>query len=672
MEQNEPMSKRKSPEEARATMLAANFEPLEDYPGAGKSWKCKCLVCKNIVTPRLSTVQMGIGCAHCAGLAKIPLQEAMAIFEKANLQPIGEYKNARSPWKSVCKVCNHETSSSVSYVKKHGSGCKFCADKASGLERRLPEAEAIAILASKGHIPQEPYPGVNVPWKSIHEPCGRESSPRLSDIKQGEGGCSFCAGKVRDEDSAIEIMQAAGFEPLEPYKSSKSFWRCRHIACGKEVQTKFNTVQQGKGGCTHCSPTAKISQEEATEFFMSRGLKPLEPYISSSKPWLSMHLPCGNKVSPTWGSVQQGSSGCMYCAGNAPIREEEAREIFFSKSLFPIEGYVSASSPWLSIHEPCGKKVSPMVATLRSGSGGCSYCGGALIDAEDAIELMRKNGYEPLEEYPGADNKWLSMHTACGNEVTPRLTNVKRNEAGCRYCAGTIPVTEEDAKKLFLSKGFIPQEPFRGTHYPWLATHNVCGKLISPRYKAVKAGLAGCKYCSGNRVDAEDAQALLLSKGIKPLEPFVNTHSPWRAIHLECGKEISPRYADIAHNNGGCRFCTTKGFDLTKPADLYLITHEVLGAHKVGISGASSRRLEVHQREGWKIFKVERFAIGEHAYLIEQQTISWLREDLSLPAYLSADVMPQSGWTETVDADEIELAEIWRQVRVFAKMLKNS
>lgn len=666
------MSKRFSDEEAAQKMRAANFSPLEDYPGAGKSWKCKCLVCGNTVSPRLSTVQMGVGCVYCAGLAKISIEEAKEIFVHANLEPIGVYKNSKSPWKSICKVCSNEVSPSVYYVKATGSGCKYCSNKAAGLARRTSEEDAIALLATKGHIPLEPYPGGNIPWRTIHEPCGRECSPRLAGIRDGEGGCGFCVGKIRDEDSAVDVMKSAGFEPLEPYKSSKSFWKCRHIACGNEIKTKFNTVQQGKGGCSFCSPTAKIAQEEAFDFFLSNGLKPLVPYESSVTPWLSIHLACGNKVSPTWGSIQQGGGGCIYCAGNAPILELEARELFFSKELFPTADYVNASTPWLSIHRPCGKKVSPTVATLRAGSSGCSYCGGALIDAEDAIDLMILNGYEPLVAYPGADSKWKSIHQACGNEVFPRLTNVKRGEAGCLHCSGKVPVTEVEARELFLSKGFVPQEKFRGTHYPWVSIHNKCGKTISPRYKAVKSGLAGCKYCSGNKVDEEDAIALFLSKGLKPIEPFEYTHNPWKSIHLACGREVLPRYADVAHNNGGCKYCATKGFDLTKPADLYLITNERLGAHKVGIAGATTRRLEVHKREGWSVWKTVRFDTGDIAYELEQELISWLREELELPAYLSSEVMPQGGWTETVEADEIELDEIWRKVKLLGQFKRRS
>jgi len=662
------VSKRFSDEEAVKRMQAANFQPLEAYPGAGKSWKCECTVCGNTVSPRLSTVQRGIGCVFCAGLAKISIEEAKDIFARANLEPIGEFKNSRSPWQSICLNCKNEVSPSVHYVKNSGSGCKYCSNKASGLARRIPEKEAIALLATAGHKPLEPYPGSNVPWRTIHEPCGRECTPRLAGIRDGEGGCGYCVGKIRDEDSASEIMKAAGFEPLEPFRSSKSYWRCVHLLCGNEIRTKFNTVQQGKGGCTFCSPTAKIAEEDAVKFFLSNGLQPLVPYESSSSPWLSIHLACGNKVSPIWGSIQQGGGGCIYCAGNAPILEAEAKELFFSKEHFPIGEYVNASTPWLSIHQPCGKKVSPTVATLRAGSSGCSYCGGALIDAEDAIELMLTNGYEPLAAYPGADSKWKSLHLACGNEISPRLTNVKRGEAGCMYCSGLVPVSESEALELFVSKGFVPQEPFRGTHYPWTSIHKICGKTISPRFKAVRSGLAGCKYCSGNKVDEEDAVALFLSKGLKPLEPFTYTNNPWKSLHIQCGRETSPRYADVAHNNGGCKFCATKGFDLNGPADIYLITSDKFGAHKIGIAGATTRRLQVHKREGWDVWKTLRFVRGEDAYIIEQELISWMREELNLPPYLSPELMPQGGWTETVEADEIELNEIWRKVLLLAKV----
>lgn len=53
------MSRLKSPEGAEAIMWAANFTPLQDYPGAEKAWKCRCDTYGKEVASRLSTVQMG-------------------------------------------------------------------------------------------------------------------------------------------------------------------------------------------------------------------------------------------------------------------------------------------------------------------------------------------------------------------------------------------------------------------------------------------------------------------------------------------------------------------------------------------------------------------------------------------------------------------------------------
>jgi hypothetical protein len=47
-------------------MRAKNLEPLEEYPGAMKPWKCKCLDCGNVIQPRYAHIQQGRkGCTYC-------------------------------------------------------------------------------------------------------------------------------------------------------------------------------------------------------------------------------------------------------------------------------------------------------------------------------------------------------------------------------------------------------------------------------------------------------------------------------------------------------------------------------------------------------------------------------------------------------------------------------
>jgi hypothetical protein len=48
-------------------MVAANLEPLVEYPGAAIPWESRCLKCQRIVTPRYSQLAYGIGgCKFCA------------------------------------------------------------------------------------------------------------------------------------------------------------------------------------------------------------------------------------------------------------------------------------------------------------------------------------------------------------------------------------------------------------------------------------------------------------------------------------------------------------------------------------------------------------------------------------------------------------------------------
>jgi len=51
--------------EAVATMRAAGFEPLEDYAGSQRPWRCRCNNCDTESTPAYSNVRSGTSCRHC-------------------------------------------------------------------------------------------------------------------------------------------------------------------------------------------------------------------------------------------------------------------------------------------------------------------------------------------------------------------------------------------------------------------------------------------------------------------------------------------------------------------------------------------------------------------------------------------------------------------------------
>ena len=183
--------------------------------------------------------------------------------------------------------------------------------------------------------------------------------------------------------------------------------------------------------------------------------------------------------------------------------------------------------------------------------------------------------------------------------------------------------------------------------------------------------MAGCKYCAGKALTDIDAEAILEAKGFKPIEPYPGSQIPWRMIHLKCGMEVSPRLNSLQYAVGGgegCRNCANSTFNYSEPAIIYLITSTELVAHKIGISGEKKKRVQQHHREGWETFKTLRFETGEKAYEVEQGILSWLSETFGWTPYLSREDMPQGGYTETVDASEIDLPTIWAKVEELSKV----
>lgn len=60
-------SKRTPEAAAVAVMFKADIKPLEPYVNMNLPWKCRCLICKRIITPTLGNVKSGHkGCVYCA------------------------------------------------------------------------------------------------------------------------------------------------------------------------------------------------------------------------------------------------------------------------------------------------------------------------------------------------------------------------------------------------------------------------------------------------------------------------------------------------------------------------------------------------------------------------------------------------------------------------------
>ena len=298
------------PDEAMALMRSAGLEPLVPYPGANTPWKCRCTVCGFEPTPTLNSARNGHGCRNCAGQVLDPA-EAVRIMRAAGLEPKIPYPGADTPWPCRCIACGNNPSPSLSSVRA-GSGCKYCGRIKSGQARRIPEADAVAVMRAARLEPVVPYPGANNSWQCRCATCGRTISPSLATVRTGTGtGCSYCARKAVDPADAEQVMRTAHLDPQAPYPGALKPWPCVCTVCGKLVRPILNNIRKGQG-CEYCS-RRKVDPSDAEQVMLDAGLHPLDPYPGAGRKWRCRCAHCGKTVSPLLNNIRRGV-GCKYCA----------------------------------------------------------------------------------------------------------------------------------------------------------------------------------------------------------------------------------------------------------------------------------------------------------------------------------------------------------------------
>jgi hypothetical protein len=307
----------------------------------------------------------------------------------------------------------------------------------------------------------------------------------------------------------------------------------------------------------------RITGEEAEQQMLANDLSPLVPYPGSVSPWPSRCHRCGKTVQPTITKVRLRGHQCVYCAGQR-IDEEDALAILQSQSMTPSAPYPGASKRWAVRCNNCNHDIQIVLAQVKAGRQ-CGYCSGHRVDVHDSVALMLERGLEPLVPYPG-DRPWKSRCVAQGHEVSPRLASVRKGH-GCAQCAiensrGTRLDVEEVMARL-PEFNLEPLEPFINTATPWLCRCTVCGREVTPTWGRLMAGRNGCAYCSRRRVDPADALLRLKERGLTLLTDYPGAGKPWPCRCNTCGNEVKPRYADL-RRQFGCIYCANVA---TKPED---------------------------------------------------------------------------------------------------------
>ena len=503
--------------------------------------------------------------------------------------------------------------------------------------KRMEPEVASAVMVAAGLEPLGPYPGkAVVPWPCRCLECGSDVSPTYNAVQQGKG-CRVCAVGHRaeamrlDPSEAVRRMRVSGAEPLVPYPGAFAKWKCRCSSCGRTVTPLLNNVSRGRGPCKWCGKvkqanTRRIDPALAEAAVRNAGAAPLEPYSGLvNEPWKCRCLKCGRTITPRpSGIILRGVNACAYCAG-ARTDPAVAVEIMSEAGFEPLDPYVNARTPWRSRCVRCGRESAPWFMSVRAGSG-CGYCGHRSpnhlghthvapnrLGPEEACERMRVAGVEPDGPYPGKNGlPWPGRCIRCGSVVNASLATAtsKRGKGGCRACADRA----------------------RG---------------------------------DAQRVPPEEAVRTMRQAGAEPLEPYVDGGTPWRCRCMKCDREVTPKLWVIRQGVGPCSACSVYGFDRVAPAIVYVVTHPVLNALKVGVAGVESTRLKQHRAIGWEVYRTTGYPSGAMAHAVEQAVIRWMRDEKGWPQFLSEG----SGKTETVDADLVTALALWRQVTKQTKLL---
>lgn len=517
---------------------------------------------------------------------------------------------------------------------------------------------AIRIVTDAGYIPEEPYPGGNNKlWLLRCDDCDTVKERTLQSVRDGRE-CSGC----HDQRYVVEL-RSHGYTPLANYPGVDTSWWMRHDACGAEGSRSLTAIRGGSGcGCANVT-----TPEQAEAEVRAAGYTPEKPYPGRvDQDWPLRCNDCDTSRPRTLKSVREGGHRCKDCRY---LSAEQAVAILAEHGYTLLEPYPgNKNARWAVRCDSCGWEKPRSLKRIMKGHR-CRSCMGWLVRPEEIEERVRDAGFVPSVPYPGRkDRLWLCTCTGCDTEFPINISNVCRGHR-CGYCTGhwTDP---EQAEADMLAKGLKPLVPYPGNaHAGWKSQCQRCSKVVYPWLSNIRfRKTVGCIYCARKAVDPVDAEAFMHSKGWEPQENYPGSpREAWKCRCRKCQRVTKPSYKS-AQRGHGCRYCNKQGFDYAGPGNVYVMSNIHLGTVKIGIFGkrAIRPRTSIMRPDGWETYKVLACATGEEARLIEKAVLHHLREERGLPPYLTNDQMPQNGATETFDADQISVGELWELIETEA------
>jgi len=294
--------------DAVKVMKRGGFTPKVPYPGANARWKSECKKCKKITFPSYSTVKLGIGCKYCSHNAVDPKDAAAAMRERG-FKVLGPFPGATKPWMVRCLSCKREFTTYFHSLKT-AKRCKYCMGSAL-------DTKTIELTLTKLNLKAlETFPGSNIPWRLKCLICQRVSHLRYGHLTRKDrnvGGCPFCSRRRLDPKEILSFMAKKKLRPIGPYLNVNSPWECLCLKCNNRVYPRLSDLRQGQRGCAYCARN-RVKVEDVLKAAKESGFTPLVEYPGARKGWLCRCDVCGQISKPQYSSMQGSGTRCKFCA----------------------------------------------------------------------------------------------------------------------------------------------------------------------------------------------------------------------------------------------------------------------------------------------------------------------------------------------------------------------
>lgn len=214
-----------------------------------------------------------------------------------------------------CLVCgSHWKARGNSFFNsRRVSGCNYCSRREPGNKQDISVLVDYARQYG-GKVLSKKYVrrNHNYDWECAK---GHIFNASFNNLKFRNQFCPTCESRMvrlnLSQEQAVTAFREFGYELKADYKDKGTYSKVSCLKCGEPSTKSLERLQRGKGTCKAC--VLKQQKIEALELATQLNIKPLEPFRGNSHKWKCQCLVCNEVITPIVANLKKGQGGCIYC-----------------------------------------------------------------------------------------------------------------------------------------------------------------------------------------------------------------------------------------------------------------------------------------------------------------------------------------------------------------------